>query len=145
MLQPSKLRAYGQNCPTIEVFPAPLIVRNQELPWNLGKLTLGQMIIKLGPKYQAAVYVYCGNDNYQQPIYVKLGDNLATEKPNAVIPPNKNVKAMVIDPKLNQPVKAADKEESSKEKEENKTKDDSQKEEHQESEDKSDSHELGKK
>lgn len=133
MLQPSKLRAYGQNCPTIEVFPAPLIVRTQELPWNLGKLTLGQMIIKLGPKYQAAVYVYCGNDNYQQPIYVKLGDNLATEKPNSVTPPNKNVKAMVInpevDPKLNHPEKANEtddhKEDSSKDKDsEKESKDD---------------------
>lgn len=99
MLQPSKLRAYGQNCPTIEVFPSPIIVRNQQLPWNLGKLAVGQLIIKLMPKYQAEVFIYCGNDNYQQPIYVKLGDNLTTEKPNAVIPPSKNVKAVALDTK----------------------------------------------
>lgn len=93
MTQPGKLRAYGQNCPTVEVFPGPLIVRGSP-PWNFGTITMGQMLIQLQPDYNIKVYVYCGNDNYQQPIWVPLGQHVPTN-PNAVIPPNPNVKAAV--------------------------------------------------
>lgn len=89
MKQVGKLRAYGQNCPVVEIFPGPIITRKNP-PWNLGTITLGQMLIQLLPQYKAKVFVYCGNDDYSQPIWVELGQSVP--KPaNIIVPPDAKV------------------------------------------------------